>query len=168
MSAVIAVVGCLTLAEYIGDFDFGIDQLLFSDDALATSTSNPGRMAPVTAFCLTLNGLALLLLNRCPRISIRLAMVVLVLAIFGVAGYIFGVQTFYRISAFTSIALHTAIALLLLSLGILAAHPAYGWVEIMASDLIWWGGVPSSFAADTYAALFARLGGLPGYESGSL
>ena len=55
-----AVIGALTLIEYMFGVDLGIDQLLM-EHYVTVATSNPGRMAPNTALCFSLTGFALLL-----------------------------------------------------------------------------------------------------------
>jgi diguanylate cyclase (GGDEF)-like protein len=124
----------LTLVEYALRLDLGIDQLLFDDDTLATATSHPGRMAPVTAVCLLLVSVALTLIDRSTRVARRIAMAVLLLAMLGITGYVFGVEALYRISAYTSMAVHTAVALALLSLGILTARTRQGYMDVILSD----------------------------------
>ena len=53
-----ATIGVATLLQYIFGFNFGIDQL-FHDHDITVKTSHPGRMAPNTAVCFTLVGLAI-------------------------------------------------------------------------------------------------------------
>lgn len=60
---IVFVIGLLTLAEYIFDFNIGIDQLLVSDTGGDAQTSQPGRMAPIVALNFFLLGSALLLLS---------------------------------------------------------------------------------------------------------
>ena len=48
------LIGLLTLAEYLFDWNPGFDQWLFPEPAGAVATSNPGRMAPETALCFLL------------------------------------------------------------------------------------------------------------------
>lgn len=133
LASFVAVLAGLNLLEYGLDVDVGIDQLLFRDEPLA-SPAYPGRMAPVTAFSLGLIGPALLLMDRRPLASQRLSLVVLALALLSLMGYAFEVQSLYRISPFSSIAVHTALALMLLSLGVMAARPTQGFMRIMVSD----------------------------------
>ena len=59
----VAAIGLLTLVEYIFGADLGIDQLLM-EHYITTETSHPGRMAPNTALCFLLTGLALLLASK--------------------------------------------------------------------------------------------------------
>jgi len=56
-AGIAAVIGSLTLVEYIGQVDLGIDEL-FMEHEVTVKTSNPGRMAPNTALCFVLIGLA--------------------------------------------------------------------------------------------------------------
>ena len=55
--------GVLTLFQYIGRCDLGIDQL-FMEHYIAIHTSNPGRMAPNTALSFALTGCATVALAR--------------------------------------------------------------------------------------------------------
>ena len=59
---VVAVVGMLTLVQYLFGVDLRIDQF-FGVDRLAERASYPGRMAPNAALAFILSGLALLLLG---------------------------------------------------------------------------------------------------------
>jgi PAS domain S-box-containing protein/prepilin-type processing-associated H-X9-DG protein len=52
----------------------------------------------------------------------------------GHVGYLYSVVSFYRIASFTGMALHTAAALFLLSLGVFLAVPDRGLVAIFSSD----------------------------------
>ncbi|WP_137896490.1 GGDEF domain-containing protein [Ramlibacter sp. 2FC] len=133
LTALVLLVAGLSLAQYLVALDFGFDQWLFQDDTLL-STSHPGRMAPVTALGLGLIGAALLLKDRRPMAAQSLSLAALLLALLALVGYAFEVQSLYRISSFSSIAVHTAFALALLSLGVIAARPSQGFMKIMVSD----------------------------------
>ena len=50
----VGLIGLLTLAEYLFNWNPGFDQWLFPEPAGAVATSNPGRMAPETALCFLL------------------------------------------------------------------------------------------------------------------
>ena len=52
------VIGVLTLIQYTGGIDLGLDEL-FMKHTITVKTSHPGRMAPNTALCFTLAGLSL-------------------------------------------------------------------------------------------------------------
>ena len=57
-----SLIGAVTLAQYICDVNTGLDEL-FIDPQVLANVSYPGRMAPNTALCFILSGLALSL--RC-------------------------------------------------------------------------------------------------------
>ncbi len=62
-SLAVALIGLLTLSEYLFGWDLGIDQALFREPPGAPGTFSPGRMAPNTALSFLFVGLALLLLD---------------------------------------------------------------------------------------------------------
>lgn len=126
-----ALIGLLTLAEYGLRWDLGIDQLLFREAPAAVRTASPGRMSPVTA-------LSLLLLGTCVAIrpwnpSGRLVQAICVgpiaLGLLAVIGYVYGVETI-RVASWTAMALHTALTIVLLGVGLLSCRPDYGLVAL--------------------------------------
>ena len=64
-------IGLITLCEYIFKTDLGLDQL-FMEHYIGVKTSHPGRMAPNTALCFSLSGLAFLLFSFSLQLSILL------------------------------------------------------------------------------------------------
>src|SRR5262249_34012548 len=101
----------LTLFEYASGRDLGIDQLLFIDPATAPA-AHPGRMAVATAVGFLMLATALLSLDRAaakaPHLSQLFAGFTWLVALATLIGYAYDVQTIYRISVFSSVALHTA------------------------------------------------------------
>ena len=63
-AATVSAVGLLSFLEFLGGWNFGIDQLLFVETAEgAIGSVQPGLMSPITALAFVLLGLALLLLD---------------------------------------------------------------------------------------------------------
>jgi hypothetical protein len=92
-------------------------------------------MAPSTALSFTFIGLALLASSRPSGKLVRqLATVSTVVALLAVIGYAYGVTGLYQVSVYSSMALHTAIGFLVLSLSLIAAHTSDGFMEILVSD----------------------------------
>jgi len=120
----VALIGILTLAEFITNRDFGVDQL-FLNDYLATSSELPGRMSPLSASCFTLLGLALVLTQKGQPSKRRLTVigmlvcVVVVVTCMVLLGYVLKIQAVYEWGAYTRMALHTAVTFLVLSAGLL-------------------------------------------------
>jgi PAS domain S-box-containing protein len=62
-SVIVAVIGGLTLGEYLFGVSLGIDHLFMEND-IGAYASYPGRMDPNSALCFTLTGISLLVLGR--------------------------------------------------------------------------------------------------------
>jgi diguanylate cyclase (GGDEF)-like protein len=138
LAGLVTAIGVLTLAEDFLSINLGIDQLIFSAPAQSALDLHPGRMALITAFDLTLIGMALLALKSDrPRFSSYaqwLAIFPLLLSTVAIVGYAYGVNSFYHVKPYAPMAVHTAWSFFLLSLSVLAANPAHSVVSIFASD----------------------------------
>ncbi|HXG92791.1 MAG TPA: response regulator [Blastocatellia bacterium] len=136
-ASVVAVIGLLSLSQYLFNCDFGIDELLLKDAPDAVSTSHPGRMSPLTALNFALLGTGLLIWNV-RRAALRqfLIFAPLLCAFLGLTGYVYGVESLYRIASYTPTALHTVIGFFLLCAGMLCARPEQGPFSIFASDAV--------------------------------
>ena len=126
-AAVAVAAGGATLAgasllEILAGLDLHIDQALFLDPATAAA-GHPGRPSPATALCLLCVGVAIAALRRFPRLAQPLATASLVLSTLALLGYAFGIEALYRVHAYSSMALHTATAIALLSVGALLSRP---------------------------------------------
>ena len=131
-AGMVALIGLLTLSEYVIGWNLGIDQALFREAAGAVATSHPGRMAPNTALSFLLVGLAFLLMDvetrRGHRPSQWLILTAGLVALLATLGYLYGVTEFYGIAAYTKMALSTALSFDILCLGILCARPDRGLI----------------------------------------
>jgi len=117
-ATMVALIGGLTLIEYLGSVDLGIDQLLMTH-YVTTQTTTPGRMAPNTALSFVLSSLALLLaVRRLPLASGLVAIFVLILATIPLSGYIFGVESAYGWAKLTRMAPHTAVGFIVFTFGV--------------------------------------------------
>lgn len=118
-----AVVGGLTLLEYVSGAGFGIDEFFMKHD-ITVGTSQPGRMAPNTAVCFSLIGLALALPNiRWKRFRsftrVVLASLALGLGVVALSGYIAQLETAYGWGNLTRMAVHTSVGFIVVSSGFL-------------------------------------------------
>jgi signal transduction histidine kinase len=132
-----ALLGAATLFEHASGRDLGIDQALFTEAPGAAATASPNRMGPNASISVLMAGTAILLLTRrrarATRIAQRLAFTGLALALLALAGYIYGVKELYSLEL-TGIAWHSAGALLVLHVGILAGSPETGPMARFVSD----------------------------------
>lgn len=126
--AVVAIAGA-TLAEYVAGWDLGIDELLVQDRG--GGTAHPGRMAETTVLCLLATALALRSVARGRfRLAGGLALGTAAISWVGLLGYLFGVRDLYEVGRFSPMAVHTAVALLAISVAVLATIPggALEWI----------------------------------------
>jgi hypothetical protein len=116
-----ALVGSLTLTEYLAGVDLGIDRLLFKPYFEAASAF-VGRMSPLAAACFTIVGAAIALLGarrRHATIAGLLACIVVVVSLTALSGYAFGINAAYGWGAFSAMAVNTAFVFLTLGTGLL-------------------------------------------------
>ncbi|WP_084776870.1 PAS domain-containing protein [Anabaena sp. PCC 7108] len=140
LAVIVALIGLLTLIQYGFNINLRIDQLLIQESINAVATSSPGRMAPNTALCFFWLGLALILLSkRTISIAQSLALGSSLIAMLGLLGYGLGIRKFYYLMPFTSMALHTSVAFILLGIAVLLACPQGGWMKVAMSPYL--GGV---------------------------
>jgi diguanylate cyclase (GGDEF)-like protein len=134
LGAVLAIlVGGLTLIEYVMSVDLAIDLLLPFSLQHTQGGLFPGRMAHATALCLLLSGLSLVLDGRrlLPQIFSSSALFISLMAL---VGYLFDVSALYSVGLYSTMAIHTVIALILLNTGLLVIQPRSGFVELLISD----------------------------------
>ncbi|MDQ3812825.1 MAG: PAS domain S-box protein [Armatimonadota bacterium] len=131
-AAIVALIGFLTLSEYLCGWDLGLDQLLFRD-LRPTGTQYPGRMPLLSALNLAMLGCALLLLDVETRRGYRpcefLALAIMLGALLGFLDIAL-VPSF----SYTGPALHTALTFIICSLGLLAVRPNRGLTAMISSD----------------------------------
>ncbi|HEV8663901.1 MAG TPA: GAF domain-containing protein, partial [Candidatus Methylomirabilis sp.] len=124
-AGIVALIGGLTLIEYLLGWDLGIDQTLFREPPEAIGTGAPGRMAPTTALNFLLHGAALLLLDRPEgmRVSQAFTLTAGAIGLLNLLGYAYSIPALYGLPNATDMAVHAAAAFLVLSLGLLCARP---------------------------------------------
>jgi signal transduction histidine kinase/DNA-binding response OmpR family regulator len=126
IGVIAATIGVATLLQYIFGFNFGIDQL-FHDHDITVKTSHPGRMAPNTAVCFALVGLAIVARSilRRPQIrsmvSVLLSSLALAFGVVALSGYLAGLETAYGWGWLTRMAIHTSVGFTVVCVGFLAA-----------------------------------------------
>jgi signal transduction histidine kinase len=132
----VALIGLLTLSEFLFEWDIGIDNLIVQDHHTA-HTPRPGRMSQASALGFMLLGVAFLLIDFETRSGKRpaqwLVLPILIDGFIALLGYAYGVESLYRVGAYASIALHTAVLDILISAGFLFARPGKG-LMVVATD----------------------------------
>lgn len=135
-AGILFLLGAATMSEYVFGINLGIDQLFFREQPGAAGTLDLGRMAPSTAFCFTVTGilLSLLNLNKAVAVSQVLAYLVGFLGLANLLGYTYGIKALYEIGRYTQMAVHTAAAFILLGFGILMVRRDRLIAKIVSGD----------------------------------
>ena len=136
LAFLVALLGLLTLSEYVFGWDLGIDQLLAREAPGAFKTSSPGRMAPNAALNFLFLGGALLALEvrRGEWIVSILALAAAAVAMLALMGYAYGEDSSTGFVSYTRIAVHTAVGFVVLTAGVLFRLRDCGVTGFVMSD----------------------------------
>ena len=112
-----------TLLEYAAGLDLGIDELVIADPA-RVGNNPPGRMAPTSAVCLLVLALSMLAaLRGLLRTARTLHLSAFFLGAVAMLGYVYGVEEFYAVTAYATMAAHTAVLVALTAVALDLALP---------------------------------------------
>jgi hypothetical protein len=137
LGIIVMSLGLITLIEYSMGLDLFIDQL-FMEHYVTVKTSHPGRMAPNTAMCFSLTGLAALfrfLWDKKRYMSSAIGLLgalIFGLGLIAFSGYFIGVESAYGWGELTRMAVHTAFGFMILGSGYMAVAWYLGNVSISA------------------------------------
>ena len=137
LAFLLLVLGSMTLLQYVTGYNFGIDNLFFTDPKAELSVGYPGRMAPLSAVNFAVLAIGLLIVVIKPGAEPYagvFAMVAGFTSLLSILGYAYGVEVLYKFYAYSSVALHTAVAAILLSLGLLFVRPGKGLMSVVTMD----------------------------------
>ncbi|MBN3943032.1 PAS domain S-box protein [Nostoc sp. NMS9] len=136
----VITIAALTLCQYLFGWNLGIDELVLRDLRTSIATSHPGRMGVNTALNFILVSVALEILihpktHRSYWYAQIIALIATLISFQALMGYAYKVKVLYGLAPYTtSMALHTAVLFLLLSMGILWARAEYGLMRVVTSD----------------------------------
>ena len=135
------LVGAIGLAKLVADFggpDARVDRWLFSSRLTIVGFQFPNAMAPNTAVNFVLVGIALVLLHSQGRRGNAWACICALVcglkSLLAVLGYLYGIQSFYGMPSFIPMALHTAIAFLLVAIGIMSCRADRGFLGVLSGS----------------------------------
>ncbi|MDZ8064158.1 MAG: PAS domain S-box protein [Nostoc sp. DedQUE08] len=136
----VTTIAALTLCQYIFGWNLGIDELVFRDSRTSLATLHPGRMGVNTALNFILVSVALQILihpktHRSYWYAQIITLIATLISFQALMGYAYQVKVLYGLAPYTtSMALHTALLFLLLSIGILWAQAEHGLMRVVTSD----------------------------------
>jgi PAS domain S-box-containing protein len=132
---VVASIGIAKLVQLALGMPVGVDQILFASELGTLEGIPPNRMAPNTAFALTLIGAAMvsgtMKSRRAVLLSQALGILVIGITLFAVIGYVLGIVALYALKSFNAMALHAAIALMALAAGVISINPQAGILSVI-------------------------------------
>ena len=132
-------VGFLTFLEFIVGWDFGIDQLLFTESTTAILTYSPGRMAFNTSILFMVISVALLLCGYeiafFPYLAQLLVAPAGIVAYLSCVGYLYGANPLdIGLKFSTAMAVHTSVLFLMSCTGVFLVRPEQGLMKNVSSD----------------------------------
>ncbi|MDZ7964373.1 MAG: PAS domain S-box protein [Nostoc sp. DedSLP03] len=136
----VTTIAALTLCQYIFGWNLGIDELVFRDSQTSIATLHPGRMGANTGLNFILVSVALQILihlktHRSYWYAQIIALIATLISFQALMGYAYQVKVLYGLAPYTtSMALHTAMLFLFLSIGILWARAEHGLMKVVTSD----------------------------------
>jgi hypothetical protein len=125
LSVFVFALGALTLSEYLGGWQLGIDQWIFQEAPTAIGTSHPGRMSPASAFNFVVVAIALFVTALPGEFKLRYAIItsfattLILVGLLALLGYFTEWTLSYHLWNYTATALHTAVGFTLFGLGLL-------------------------------------------------
>jgi len=137
MSTLAGLLAFAVFTQYAFNYNLGVDELLFAEGNDAVHTPFPNRMALNTTIAFMSYALGLWLLDarlRRRRPGTWLSVVVAVMGLAGVVGYISGITNLYALGKWTTMALPTALAFVLLGSGLLLSRPERPPVRLLATN----------------------------------
>jgi PAS domain S-box-containing protein len=136
LAAIVVIVGLATLSENLFGWNLGIDQVFFQESLAAAGQSFPGRIGVAGSLNLILLGMSLLFLDAEPksrRLSTSLILAAIFVTLLVSLYYFYGIEL-EPIAPYFTIALHTVVAFLSLSFGLLLARPDRGVLTLFLGN----------------------------------
>ncbi|MBN4000457.1 PAS domain S-box protein [Nostoc sp. LPT] len=136
----VTTIAALTLCQYLFGWNLGIDELVFRDLRTSIATLHPGRMGVNTAVNFILVSVALLILihpktYRSYWYAQIIALIATLISFQALMGYAYKVKGLVLYTPYTtSMALHTVVLFLFLSMGILWVRAEHGLMRVVTSD----------------------------------
>ncbi len=133
---VVALLGLLTLTEYVLGGNLGIDEVLLRDTVGGVDRDHPGRMAANTALAFTLVGIGLVAgrSKRAQGVRDTAFLAATLIGIGALIGYLYGVASLYGLAVHTRMAPHAAASFVALGMGALCLRPDRGLGGILFGD----------------------------------
>lgn len=132
LALLVILLGLLTIGEHLLDKDIGIDRLIGTAPPADSIDARSGRMAFATALGFVMIGLALVLGDtRWRGAGQALALFAHIIGLLALLGYLYDARSLYGDFAYSSVALPTALAFMVISAGVLLSRSQVGMVGMV-------------------------------------
>lgn len=134
----VCAMGAVNLAEHLLEQNVTVDEMLFDHEIVSVDSPSPLRMSLPASMAFLLGGLALLLLDWSAPLRVApaqyLALLVALIAAMPLIGHAYGIEPEDGLSEYTDLAVNSALAVLVLSVGLLMARPRAGLMATVCAD----------------------------------
>ncbi|MGZ3692661.1 MAG: ATP-binding protein [Bdellovibrionota bacterium] len=133
-----ALIGALTLCEYLTPWNPGIDELLFSDPAGISDKFPPGRLAPITAINFILLSLAIFFTEKPGKKYLGAAQVfdffVFLISFQAFVAFLLDIKSTFGVAFYTQMAIHTTVSFGLLTFCHFSRSAQHPFLQILLGD----------------------------------
>ncbi len=141
LSLTVLIFSLIAIVQDLFGLSLGIDEFFVIDSSTRSSgLPHPGRMSPTGSLCFILTSFSILSLrsqNNFLRIVMQYTLhMVSLVSFIAILGYLYDVPSFYKLSFFVSMAVHTAFTFLMLSVAVSLLNPTAGLTDIFTGDEI--------------------------------
>ena len=127
----LTLLSILIIIEQLFNVNLSIDELIFKDPFTNAKLEAPGRTSLLTSISMLFVAVSMFFFSyRRFQIAQLLACGVFVTIYISLMGHLFHINGFYSLGRYSGVAFHTALAIVLLSVGIIIASPQKGWMEV--------------------------------------
>jgi PAS domain S-box-containing protein len=136
LAAVVAMLGALTLTEYLLQADLGTATFFVGGFGEGSGSPAAVCMAGTTAVGLMLTGVALLLIDgRNGWIVFQVAAIAgNLIGVLALLGYAYGISPLYATRSYSTISVESALGLVVINVGVLCVGPRRGLVALLVSN----------------------------------
>ncbi|MEP2671485.1 MAG: PAS domain S-box protein [Cyclobacteriaceae bacterium] len=141
LAAIVFIIALITISQDIFDYSSGIDELFVRDEfARVTGLAIPGRMATTSSLCFILVSTSFVFIKSKYRslrfFSQQLLQVCVGISAIAILGYLYSIPALYKLAFLSSMALHTSIGFLVLSVAAIFVNPSLGVIRLFIGSRI--------------------------------
>jgi signal transduction histidine kinase len=138
LAIIVTFIGLLTLIEHLTGYNYGIDQILFTELPGAINTSSPNRMAFNAALSLVLVGSSILVLDKDIKIGWPLFQIIIIIegliTFLAALGYAYQASDLYMVYNYTGIAIYATLIFGLIFFAIVFMRPDKGFIGLLQGE----------------------------------